>query len=58
MIKLEGNLNDNYVSCDESVSLTGIVDGIDNKIIISKFNSKANISIKIHGNNNIVFIDA
>lgn len=57
MIKLEGNLDDNYVSCDESVSLTGIIDGTDNKIIISKFNSKANISIKVHGNNNIVFID-
>ena len=56
MIKLEGNLDDNYVSCDESVSLTVIIDGTDNKIIISKFNSKENISIKVNGNKNIEFM--
>lgn len=58
MIRIEGSLEDNYVNCDESVTITGVIDGKDNKIIVGKFNSKANISLNIHGSNNTVFIDS
>lgn len=58
MINLKGNLEENIVNCDDSVTLSGIIDGKDNKIIIGKFKSKATVCVNIHGSNNTIFIDS